>query len=262
MSKEWGFMKRFRYFMAAVMFVSLLVSSSIAMAYYDATPKILSKLQGAWYDADGNVVLNFDGDTVNGCKVVGAYHPAGGSSDFSCTLRIVEAGGYRDLHLDCEHLESDSYHAHVVLNFSYDDPSKGTFLLKTKEPRFYESVGGIGIDMLPSQVTFMYGAPDSIVPEKTANGCVFGEKWMYRKLGLQVEMRFGRVAAIRIFKYGDRHFDRTGFNCANAPYEFQEMYKFYKCPTAGSEGAFPVGHSEYMWFDDYPNSIVLNSYWN
>ena len=164
--------------------------------------------------------------------------------------------------LNCEHLETESYHAHIVLNYSNDDFTKGIFLLRTKEPQYYESVGGIGIDMPSKEVISLYGAPENLKQNRGSNGSVYGETWTYSKLGLQLGICFGRVNSIRIFKYGDRHFDRTGFNCANAPYEFQEMYKFGRSPVAGAEGAFPVGHSEYMWFTDYPNSIELNPYWN
>lgn len=55
--------------------MSLWCFSAVAMASsYDATSSILSKLQGQWYDAEGNIVLDFQGKTVNGCEIVGAYH--------------------------------------------------------------------------------------------------------------------------------------------------------------------------------------------
>ena len=73
--------------------------SSAAMAEYDPTPRILSKLQGQWYDQEGNVVLDFQGNTVNGCAIVGVYHLAGGDTDFSGIIRIVEAEGYREMHV-------------------------------------------------------------------------------------------------------------------------------------------------------------------
>lgn len=61
--------------------LAVLGFSSAALAY-DATPGILAKLQGQWYDQDGNVVLDFQGNTVNGCEIVGAYRPAGGIFGF------------------------------------------------------------------------------------------------------------------------------------------------------------------------------------
>ncbi|MFV0637036.1 hypothetical protein [Mitsuokella sp.] len=234
--------------------------SSIAMASsYDTTASILSKLQGQWYDAEGNVVLDFQGRTVNGCEIVGAYHPAGGNSDFSCIIRIVEADGYRDLPLICESLRKDSYHSHVILNKDNMDDSKGTMLMRMPQARYYESVGGIGLDMPAAEVVAKYGRPDKIQKSKTWKTL---DTWQYQKLGLELTMRHQRVFIIKMYRNGNRHFDRTGFNCANAPYEFQEAYGFRQAPKAGQYGAYSVGHGEYMWFDDYPNSITLSMFWN
>lgn len=88
--------------------------SSAAMAEYDPTPRILSMLQGQWYDKEGNVVLDFQGNTVNGCAIVGVYHLAGAARDFSGIIRIVEAEGYRDMPVICENMYSDSYHSHII----------------------------------------------------------------------------------------------------------------------------------------------------
>lgn len=135
--------------------------SSVVMAYYDATPRIVSNLQGEWYDADGNVVLDFKGNTVNGCAIVGAYHPAGGGSNFSCIIRIIEADGYRDLPVIGENLQKDSYHAHVIFGDNMDE-RKGILLMRTKAAKYYESVGGIGLDMPEKEVLAKYGKPDKI----------------------------------------------------------------------------------------------------
>lgn len=234
----------------------LLCFSTVAMAAYNPTEKILSRLQGEWYDSAGNVVLNFAGDTVNGCKIVGAYNPAGGSSDFSCLIRIIENGEYRDLPIIAENLGPDNYHAHVILNGDNRDENKGTLLMRTITAQYQETVGGIGIDMPEKEVLAKYGQPDVIGIERGV------PIWKYQSLGLELSMRHQRVWIIKILRNGNRHFDRTGFNCANAPYEFQEAYSFNRVPAAGTFGAFCVGHGEYMWFDNYPNSITLSTFWN
>ncbi|WP_301873380.1 hypothetical protein [Acidaminococcus intestini] len=230
--------------------------SSAAMAEYDPTPRILSKLQGQWYDQEGNVVLDFQGNTVNGCAIVGVYHLAGADTDFSGIIRIVEAEGYRDMPVICENMYSASYHSHIILNGDNHDLSKGTLLMRTTEPRYYESVGGIGLDMTEDTVRAKYGSPDRMKQMKGST------VWTYQKLGLDLTMCQQRVCNIKIYQYGDRHFDRTGFNCANLPYEFQSAYGFQTVPKPGQYGAFGIGHGEYLWFNDYPNSISLNMCWN
>lgn len=149
-------------YVGALLGLLLLCFSTVAMAAYDPTEKILSRLQGEWYDSAGNVVLNFAGDTVNGCKIVGAYNPAGGSSDFSCIIRIIENGEYRDLPIIAENLGPDNYHAHVILNGDNRDGNKGTLLMRTTTAKYQETVGGIGIDMPEKEVLAKYGQPDVI----------------------------------------------------------------------------------------------------
>lgn len=252
--KRWR--KGFIWLMSVIMMCCF---ASVAMAAYDPTPGILSKLQGRWYDEEGHVVLDYQGNTVNGCTIVGAYHPAGGSSDFSCIIRIVEAQGYRDLPIIGENLGKGNYHSHVILNGDNRDSSKGTMLMRSTETQYYESVGGIGLDMPEKEVLAKYGRPDKIQKTNPRGGL---DVWQYQKLGLELTMRHQHVFIIRMYQNGNRHFDRTGFNCANAPYEFQSAYGFSRVPKAGQYGAYGVGHGEYMWFDDYPNSITLSMFWN
>lgn len=234
----------------------LLGFSSMAMASYDPTAKVLSKLQGQWYDKEGNVVLDFQDNTVNSCPVIGVYRVAGGGGDFSCIVRIVESDGYRDLPLDCDCLYPDSYHPHVILKGYAKDGSKNTLLLRTLEPQYYESVGGIYLDMTEEAVRAKYGNPDTIIPK--TNGAV----WSYQRIGLELTMMYQRVHSIRIYRNGNRRFDRTGFNCENMPYEFQSAYGFRGLPKAGVLAGYKVVPGEYMWFNDYPNSITLSMYWN
>lgn len=243
-------------YVGALLGVLMICFSTVAMAAYDPTAKILSKVQGTWYDLSGNAVLDFQGDIVNGCKIVGAYSPAGGSSDFSCIIRIVENGEYRDLPIIGENLGDGNYHSHIIFNGDSRDNSKGTLLMRTTEVKFQETVGGIGIDMPAKEVLSKYGKPGSI---ETRDGV---SVWKYQNLGLELSIRHQRVWIIKIYKSGNRHFDTTGFNCANAPYEFQTAYGFNRVPSAGTFGAFAVGNGEYMWFDAYPNSITLSTFSN
>lgn len=227
---------------------------SLVMAN-DVKSNIVSKLQGKWHDINGNAILNIQDNTVNGCAIVGIYQPSGGESDFSCIIRIIEADGYRDLSVIGENLQNDSYHAHIILNGNNQTNRESTLLMKTEAAKCYESVGGIYLDMTEKEVLTKYGNPDQIQHLKS---WINLDTWKYEKLGLELTMRYQRVWIIKIYKNGNRHFDRTGLNCANEIYEFQFAYRFNRIPRAGQYGAYSVGHGEYLWFDNYPNSITMS----
>lgn len=135
----------------------ILSFSSIAMA--DTTSDrfmnaVLPKLQGTWYDIKGNPALVFDGNTMNGCNIVGIYNVAGGVSNFSMTMRIVEKTGYRDLKMDCNNLNADPNTYHQVLY--YDQQA----YRRTQQPLYHETVGGLGLGMSEQDVKAKYGNPD------------------------------------------------------------------------------------------------------
>lgn len=235
----------------------MLCFSSVAMAayHYDPEEAVLSRVQGEWYDSNGNVVLNFQGNTVNGCAIVGVYNVAGGRSDFHCIIRIVESNGYRDLSISGEQLEKGYYHSHVILHSKAGDYDEGTLLMRTKKAQYYESVGGIYLDTPEKEVLAKYGKPDRILNVKPWEGF---DTWRYQKLGLDLTMRYHHVWQIKIYRNGNRHFDRTGFNCWNTAAEFQKAYGFYKTPEAKELTNYRVANGEYLWFDDYPDSLTLS----
>lgn len=249
--------------MGVVIVFILCCFSSIVASAYDQTDKILSKVQGQWYDEKGNVVLDFEGRYLNGCPVVGVYNPTGGGADFTCVFRVIEAGGYRDIYALCLNQQEGNYHSRIILGWDSKVKEKGTLLLKSTHPLYAETVGGIGLDMLDKEVLEKYGKPDTTFPGINRNSNLDHEVWRYEKIGLELVMSYHRVWKIRILKNGDRRFDRTGFNCANAPYEYQGAYGFKRAPQAGPNfGASAVGHGEYMWFRGYPQYIELSTFWN
>ena len=107
-----------------------------------------------------------------------------------------------------------------------------------------------------NDVVAKYGEPDMRQIWRKTPGEYL---WRYNRMGLELVMRYDRVDRIRILKNGNRRFDRTGFNCANAPYEFQEVYGVRYAPGAGPFGSFEIGHGECMWFDEYPDCIELST---
>ena len=53
----------------------------------------MGKLAGTWYDEDGNAVLTIEGNTINGCEVVGGDRLANGPGSGSLDFIIREAAG-------------------------------------------------------------------------------------------------------------------------------------------------------------------------
>ena len=93
-------MKRFALFILCVLVLLVSGQSEAAMGISaDSVHRILERLAGTWYDEDGNAVLTIEGNTINGCEVVGgdrlANRPGSGSLDFI----IREAAGTRTLRI-------------------------------------------------------------------------------------------------------------------------------------------------------------------
>lgn len=142
--------------------LTLVMGLSLSMAAEALAMGLPAKVLGKWYDASGQVVLDIREDTVNGCPVEEVAGLAGGSSDFSCRVKIREAAGLRELPLVCESLQKDSWHAHVFLGGDPHRGEKGRLLSRTPEPLHYESVGGIGLDTPTGAVEAAYGIPDRL----------------------------------------------------------------------------------------------------
>lgn len=72
----------------------------------------------------------------------------------------------------------------------------------------------------------------------------------------------GVICKICIYKSGNRRFDRTGFNCENTLYDYQQQYGIIRQIQSGEFGAYSIGHREFLWCDDYPNSFELSYFSN
>ena len=251
--------KKWKSLLSIFLGLFLLCFSSVAGA--DLPPdyymnKYLPRLQGTWYDTQGKPAFTFAGRTLNGCPIVGVSNAAGGGEDIGFTLRIAEKTGYRDLRLSFENLETDpkAYHQTMYTgNRAYR---------RTPRLQYYESVGGLALGMTEQEVEQKYGKPDTLLTATESART----KWIYTKLGLELEFRRGKILeAIRIYGTGDRRFDRSGFNCANTLAAYKQQYGFKRQLTGTKqdlEGAYGIGHNEYLWFNDYPNSITLSVFWN
>lgn len=232
-------------------FSALPANASLPPDYF--LNKYVPRLQGTWYDLKGNPTFVFDGMSVNGCPIVGLYGGAGGGGNIGFIVRIVEKSGYRDLQLVFQFLSKDPSVAHQTMYY------QGKAYRRTPSPVYYETIGGLGLGMSKDDVIERYGNPDDI---SIKNNRTF---WMYSKLGMKLEFRYDELCSIRIYKYGDRRFDRTGFNCYNSLDEYREAYGLHRKELIGYGSYFgpnSIGHNEYLWFEDYPNSVSLNLFWS
>ena len=244
--------KRIRVLLLVLMCLFILLPFSLAGASPHYMEKYLPRLQGNWYDLDGNAVLTFDGASVNGCTVVDILRVAGGGGDVGFTVRIVEDAGYRDLKLSCTGLSAnpEEYHQYIRLDHR--------LLRRFPEARFWESVGGLGLGMTKHDVISRYGNPDVLKNGERGKR----EFWKYETIGLGIEWENGIVVNLQIYKDGNRHFDSNGFNALNSPKEYADYYGWDRVPKAGSFGSYYIGYGEYLWFRYYPEMVELNLYPN
>ena len=90
--------------------------------------KVLNLMEGDWYDADGNRVLQIGGGYINSCRVLAAYDFAGSSSHGAGRFDILENTGSRAVlehsGLNCENTPyefAQAYQMKHVPQVCYDD---------------------------------------------------------------------------------------------------------------------------------------------
>lgn len=256
-------MKKIKQILSILFCASLIFLGNATNYAFEGVQKIyLSILQGQWYDLKGNKVLDFDceNNVVNNDKIVGIYNIAGSRGNFDCVVRVLSNNEYKDLCLECEHMDRDSYHTNIILLGDDLDKSKGVLLKRNNFYKYGETIGGVGLGTPIEEVIEKYGKPDSVQNSFDRLKSMNMEAWIYKKLGIILRIRYNLVYDMRLFRTGCWHFDRTGYNCKNSPDEFAKRYNFNRIPTPGKyDAGVGLGHDEYMWFDDYPNSIIFST---
>lgn len=205
-------------------------------------------LDGAWYDSEGQLVLTIRDGYVNGCKILSTFDFVGGNPG-ACTLRIEEAGGFKDLHVGFYTYDATDTHNYLVLEGK-------RALRRTLKPRYFESIGGIYIGMSQKQLRELYGSPS-----RENEG-----EWYYDKEELTVEFLGDLVSSVSIFLHSPLHFDRSGLKCDSSPAAFQKYYQLDRLPKeqlppGESEVPYAIGHGEYIFFNPYPKSVGLTIYY-
>ena len=251
-----------RFFYTALLYFSLLVGVIALQPVHAAqmeqqyVTKVLNLMEGDWYDADGNRVLQIGGGYINGCRVLAAYDFAGASSYGAGRFDILESAGSRSLYLtwDIRHSDTDS----IKLN-------DHQMLHRTAKPPFNESIAGIHLGMTSAEVTAVLGVPTQT---GNLNPYVNTYGWYYASLRIAVTFDADTVDRILLLKGSRAVLERSGLNCENAPYEFAQAYQMKHVPQVRYDdsnvftGCHAIGGGEYLSFGNRMEYVMLSKYWN
>ena len=256
-------MTAYRKFLGTMLLVAVLLVGLFALQPAHAArmeqqyvTKVLNLMEGDWYDADGNRVLQIGGGYINGCRVLAAYDFAGASSHGAGRFDILESTGSRRLYLtwDIRHADTDS----IKLN-------DHQMLHRTAKPPFNESIAGIHLGMTAAEVTAVLGTPPQVLdlsPYVNTHG------WYYPDLRIAVTFDADTVDRILLLKGSRAILERSGLNCENAPYEFAQAYQMKHVPHVRYDdsnvftGCHAIGGEEYLSFGNRMECVMLSKYWN
>lgn len=180
-------------FVISLIAIAIFIPAMICQAS-PALVKELKNISGNWYDTNGNLVLTISSDyKINGGTVLDVEINEG---DYQ--IKIDEGISYRIINLGAFGSYEGYHEMRILGNLASGNK---IVLRKTKEPRYFESVGGIYLGMDKNQVASLYGTPSS-------DNSQYGRTtWKYDNEGFSVEFDCGVVTGITIYSYGDRRFD-------------------------------------------------------
>ena len=128
-----------------------------------------------------------------------------------------------------------------------------TGLRRSKNPRYFESIGGMYIGMSKNEVLRLYGQPSRI-----RDGYGWTKEWHYNQENFNVNFAGDTVISISIYKNGNRRFDRTGLSAKDSINTFRYKYNARDILRSSLE----IGHGEMItFFDDYVTLEIVREYW-
>ena len=183
----------------------------------------MEKLAGTWYDEDGNAVLTIEGNTINGCEVVGGDRLANGPGSGSLDLIIREAAGTRTLRIAW--LLFGGPGDYIRLN-------DGEALQRTLNPACSESVEGVRLGMRTRAVWERLGAGQELSRENAcrAGDDTFAYGWHYPGKGLIVLHKDGIVTGLVLLPGSNLYFDRSGLGANDGRAAYAHAYKMSEIP--------------------------------
>ena len=233
-------------FFTVIVFV--VAFSANCSAYETVSVTELNLILGNWYDAKGNLVLTISNDyKINGCTVLSVK--AEYDTAVWYKIRIDEGNRYRDIELSTAGsaqdvgINSEGNHEWLILNAN----TKNQIMLrKSKNPRYFESVGGIYLGMHKDDVVKLYGQPLR----------VDSATWKYR--GFDVMIRGEVVYKITIYKNSDRKFDWSGLSANNSLQDFFAKYNTtrHRRSSIAIWYSIAIWHGEVIELEDNKASLV------
>ena len=183
----------------------------------------MGKLAGTWYDEDGNAVLTIEGNTINGCEVIGGDRLANGPGSGSLDFIIREAAGTRTLRIGW--LLFGGPGDYIRLN-------DGEALQRTLNPACSESVEGVRLGMRTRAVRERLGAGQELSRENAcrAGDDTFAYGWHYPGKGLIVLHKDGIVTGLVLLPESNLYFDRSGLGANDGRAAYARAYKMSEIP--------------------------------
>ena len=183
----------------------------------------MGKLAGTWYDEDGNAVLTIEGNTINGCEVVGGDRLANGPGSGSLDFIIREVAGTRTLRIGW--LLFGGPGDYIRLN-------DGEALQRTLNPACSESVEGVRLGMRTRAVWERLGAGQELSRENAcrAGDDTFAYGWHYPGKGLIVLHKDGIVTGLVLLPGSKLYFDRSGLGANDGRAAYARAYKMSEIP--------------------------------
>ena len=180
----------------------------------------MGKLAGTWYDEDGNAVLTIEGNTINGCEVIGGDRLANGPGSGSLDFIIREAAGTRTLRIGW--LLFGGPGEYIGLN-------DGEALQRTLNPACSESVEGVRLGMRTRAVRERLGAGQELSRENAGDD-TFAYGWHYPGKGLIVLHKDGIVTGLVLLPESNLYFDRSGLGANDGRAAYARAYKMSEIP--------------------------------
>ena len=219
-----------------------------AASYYSDDSKYLNKimplLAGDWYNNNGKLILAIQDNHINDGEIVKLVNLAGGSDLAGGQFLVATAREKREMYLSWRTF-GDLHDFLVYNNEKLHKANKG----------YYESVCNVYLGMPRQQVISTLGQPTSLTKQASDS-----ELFFYQKEDIQLNIYQGEVENITIFRGSSSTFDRSGLNCSAGLKEYADAYKL---TDKIDRGIYEIGKTgEFLFFGDYPNSIMISTYPN